>query len=272
MAEEEKQENEDQSSESSEEEGSAPSPEQKKKKKKKLMVFGGGFLGILLAGWIAATMAVPGEEVVPTFEGPFVGTFSEEEGWEIQVNLNGGGGHRFLVMSLVAEYFAYDEAYFAARIADTHFQRFMKSELIGLASQKSDTDVLDPAANAIFMEEIRALLDPIVFPVHLGDAKTAFEGDSKSGLLPGPSQIRSDFRGPFHEHHLAVDGPQGTLQLDDGPSVPFAGTETDLRVRSSDGGSIYVDVTELDPTFVGDVRVGVHGRIRMMLKDKFLVQ
>lgn len=264
MAEEEKNE--------AEAEAEGTSEEEAPKKSKRGLFVGGGILGVIMFGWMAALMAVPGVEEVRYFEGPFVGLLSEDEEWEVTVNLSGGGGKQFLVMNMIAEFFTYEEPYFTTRITDPHFQRTLKDELIGLASTKAARDVLDPASNLIFLEEIRGLVEPILFPVHIGDAATPFDPDSSSGLRPGMTHLDATFHGPYYEHELHVDATKKTIQLGDGPVISFEGSENNLEVLSVDGQNIFVDVSRLDPEFVGSLKVGTFGRIRKILKDKFLVQ
>jgi hypothetical protein len=69
-----------------------------------------------------------------------------------------------------------------------------------------------------------------------------------------------------------VDGPARTVQINDGPLVTFVGNEEDLQVLSAAGESIYLDVTEFDEDFQGELELGVHGRIRQVFNTQHLAQ
>jgi len=79
-------------------------------------------------------------------------------------------------------------------------------------------------------------------------------------------------RGGFHGHALHVDGPRGTISLDQGVPISFTGSETDLEVENEHGQTVYVNTSQLAEGFIGDVPVGTFGRIREILFSKFLVQ
>jgi hypothetical protein len=54
--------------------------------------------------------------------------------------------------------------------------------------------------------------------------------------------------------------------------VRFKGDEENLEVPCGDGTSIWIDVTSLEPTFQGDLNVGVMGRTRRVLWNEVLLQ
>lgn len=245
--------------------GEEGSPE---KGKKKLLVAGGGVFGLVLVGYVASLMAAPGEEELPRFTGPYVAPLSEEN---IQVNLS-GGSKSFLVMGLNVKFYAYDEAYLTARVEDPVYKADLMDAVLAVASSKGPKEVLDPAGTLIFLEELKDAIDPILFPVHVGDAAAPVDFDSSSGLRGGESLNRSSLRGPLYEHHLQVDGPSRTIQLDGGEPVTFEGEETDLAVTSPLGLTVYLDVSEYAEDFAGEVMIGTHGRIYQILKREFLVQ
>ena len=114
----------------------------------------------------------------------------------------------------------------------------------------------------VFSALLRKELEPIVFPVHIGDTDYFYDEDENSGLKPGFSAMSATFREYFHRGLMHVDGPARVLRLGDGPEVTFKGDEDDLEVRSHTGDTVYVDVTHYDPEFIGDVKVGVHGKLR----------
>ena len=74
--------------------------------------------------------------------------------------------------------------------------------------------------------------------------------------------MKSTFRGRFHDHVLHVDAVNKTLKLGDGDETTFNGSEEDLVIYSVDGRSLYLDVTQIEPEFVGEIQVGVMGIAR----------
>ena len=257
------------------------------KKSKAPLIMGGGALGLVALGFILSQVAVPTREArAPELEGPFMAKLSKDS---IQVNLAGQGSKRYLVMQLQAEYYAYDESYVAGRlgIASAHgggehggeapredpiYTAQLKNALLKLGAMKTCDQVTDPVLIDSFLEDVRTVVDPILFPICVGDSHTPQEGDKKSGLKAGESAIESDFRGLLHEHELEVDNVRKKVRLDDGPWVEYEGRERDLVVPSPQGQKIYVNLTELKPEFHGMVPIGVPGRVRAIYRDQLLVQ
>jgi len=237
-------------------------------KGKKLFVMGGAVGGLAVA-FIAALMAVPSKHVAKVFDGPFVAPLTGEK---VQVNLNEARG--FLILDLNITYDAYQESYFLARSEDALAQAEIKDALVALASAKTRADISDPVNKPVLMEEIRAAVDPLLFPVHVGEGrnKKATDADKASGLRPGLSSHLGTFRGEYEQHRLHVDAQEGTVRLDEGPPVAFTGDETDLEVASASGLVLYLDVTGLKPGFDGDVKVGCMGRVRRILWNEVLIQ
>lgn len=257
--------------------GKAAAPETPPRSKKPLII-GGGVAGLLALAFVAATMAVPKKVPEPRLEGPFMIPLSSSD---IQVNLAGDGGKRYLVMLLQAEYYTYDEHYVQARIGggghgagaeDPHYTAMLKNALLGIAATKKLSDVTDPTMVGAFMEQVREAVDPIVFPVCVGHAYTAKEVDPESGLRAGESIFESTMRGLLHEHELHIDATRSTIRLDEGPVTEFEGGEHDLRLVDQKGDDVYVDVSELKAGFRGSVHVGVPGHVRKVFRDKFLIQ
>ena len=116
------------------------------------------------------------------------------------------------------------------------------------------------------------MLDPILFPVHIGATGLPLDRDEASGLRPGVSFDEATFRGRFHDHLLKVDAVAQTLQIDDGPVFEFEGDEEDLELHTAAGRTVYVDVTEIVGDFQGEVKVGVHGRIRQLFASDLIAQ
>jgi flagellar basal body-associated protein FliL len=247
-------------------------------KKSKLPLFAGGGLGaLLLLAYVFASMAVPKKHVAPQLQGPFVAKLSNSE---LQVNLAGEGSKRYLVMSLTAEYVAYDEAFVKARTGaggkpgeeDPQYAAMLTDSLLRIASTRTREEVTDPVLIDALLEEIRQEIDPVLFPVVLGDAKKANEADHESGLKPGESIHMATMRGLQRQHKLIVDAHSHTIQLDAGPQTRYRGDERDLKVVDQDGKTVYVDVTGVQKDFVGDVPVGAPGKLRRVLREKLLVQ
>ena len=108
--------------------------------------------------------------------------------------------------------------------------------------------------------------------MHLGDAATPLAADSASGLRPGDSAFLGTLRGRYEDHTLHVDVPAKTVRLDDGEDTAFLGTEVDLMVANAEQNYLFLNVTELNPEFVGELKVGVKGRLRKVLKDYWVLQ
>lgn len=254
---------EDKQGEETEAENAAP------KKSKKGLFLGGGIVGLVATGYILSMMAIPSVEEARAFDGPFVVPLATDQ---VQVNLSGEGGKRFLVMSLKAEYVAYDEPYAMSRVTDVLYNAKLQDALIAVARQKSKSDLDDTVGQDVFKGEIRDAVNPLLFPVHVGNEASAVLPHEESGLAPGDSNDDATMRGGFFSHTLTVDGERKTIQLDDGPELVFEGNETDLVVQGPDGSWISVDVTGVDEEFAGTVHVGVFGLVRGIYFDKFLVQ
>ena len=252
--------------------------------RKKTMFIGLALCCALGAG--LAAVAIPKKAAHKhVLEGPFVAQLSKEN---LQVNLAGENGKRYLVLGLNAEYFAYAESYGAARLgggaassgghgdaaaaADPLYTAMLKDTLIRVAGRKTREQVEDPVQMEAFLMEVRAAVEPLLFPVCIGDSSSPQVADTLSGLLAGESVMESTFRGFLHEHALRVDAGHKTIRLDDGPETSFKGEERDLRVSSSDGATVFVNVVRLDPGFTGDVAVGVAGRVRRIYRQQVLVQ
>jgi hypothetical protein len=253
------------------------------KKKKSLFLT----LGLCtVVGTALAVVAIPGKvEEAPTLEGPFVALLSKES---LQVNLAGENGKRYLVLGLNAEFFAYSEHYVAARLGtqpagsgshggephapDPLYTAMLKDTLLRLAGRRTREQVEDPVQMEAFLMEVRAAVDPLLFPLCVGDSTSPQVPDSTSGLLVGESAMDSTYRGLLHEHALVVDARRKAIRLDQGPEITFRGDERDLRVTAADGTTAYVNVSRLDPGFSGEVPLGVAGRVRRIYRQEVLVQ
>jgi hypothetical protein len=268
-------------------ESGKPAEGEAAKKSRTPVFLGGGALAMVALGYILSLMAVPARQSPrPELEGPFVISLSKGD---IQVNLAGEGNKRYLVMKLQAEYFAYDEAYVAGRLGiasghadgghggeapveDPIYSAQLKNALLKLGSTKTRDQVTDPVLIDGFLVDVRDVVDPILFPIYVGDSHSPHAGDKASGLKVGDSSSEADFRGLLHEHTLEVDGPKNQIRLDDGPWIQYGGRERDLLVTSKSGEKAYVNVTELTPGFSGSVAIGVPGRVRAIYRESLLVQ
>lgn len=258
-------------------EGEAAKPEAAPKKSKLPLLAGGGAVALLALAYVFASMAVPKKRVVPQLQGPYVAKLSNSE---LQVNLAGEGSKRYLVMSLTAEYVAYDEAFVKSRTGaggkpgeeDPQYAAMLTDSLLRIASTRTREEVTDPVLIDALLEEIREEIDPVLFPVVIGEAKTATEADHESGLKPGESIHMATMRGLLHQHRLLLDAHSQTIQLDAGPTVRYRGDERDLSVVDQDGRTVYLDMTGVQKDFVGDVAVGAPGKLRRVLREKLLVQ
>ena len=229
----------------------------------------GGALAVVLAAWGTFQLAAPTTRGTPRFTGPYTTELFPEK---YQVNLSGNSMKRYLQLVLNVVYEAYDDAYIAQRAKDPLYQPYLQATVLSVCSAKTVEQVEAPANQEALMEELREELEPVLFPVHVGETELPLELCPESGLRPGLSADRTTFRGAFHEHVLVVDGAARTVRLDDGPPVPFEGDEDDLSVTDAAGDTLFLDVTRLEEDFEGDVPVGVHGRIRRVLPKDFLVQ
>ncbi len=244
------------------EDGDAP------KKSRKKLFLGGGILGLIGAAYLAASAAVPKAPEYKVFGGPFVAPISPSN---FTTNLAGDGRRRFLLLELNVQFDSYEELYATTRTALPFYDAVMRDAVLRISS-KYDESVMNEDIGSVFLEELEVALDPILFPVQLGKSLTPNDPDPKSGIRMGFSGAKGTLRGPLYDHLLTIDAGEKKLRLDDGAPVAFEGTERDLRVENERGRSVYLDVTDLKPSFKGQVMVGVHGRIRELLKKTFNLQ
>jgi hypothetical protein len=245
--------------------------------KKKALLFGaGGVVAVLALAFVTSLMAVPGKTHVHQLVGPFVAKLSKAE---VQANLARAGGKRYLAMLLQAEYYAYSEDYVKGRLGsgadatgeDPLYLAMLKDALLTVAATKTPEEITDAALVDAFLEEVREAVDPVLFPVYVGDARTPYQPDHASGLRVGEDHMRSTMRGLLHEHALRVDGTSKTIALDAGSPIPFTDRDRNLKVINQSGEYVYVDCSGFKPEFRGDVPVGVPGRVRRIFKDSLLV-
>lgn len=263
------------------EKGAAEAP----KKNKKALFMGLGAVAVIALGGILAVMAVPKKEKEKKhlIAGPFISKLSKNE---IQANLSGEASKRYLIMELNVEYFAYEESYVTARLGtgagdghggaagegDSLYLAMLKDALLNITARKTREQITDPVQIDAFLEEVRVAVDPLLFPVCIGDSHRQTTPDTKSGLRLGESTNDATFRGLLHENELLLDVPERTVQLGEGPVVKFEGNERDLRVTAKDGTYVFLDVTTLVPEFQGSLPIGIAGKVRRVYRERFLVQ
>lgn len=258
----------DEDNEPNENEEGAEGEEKKSKGPLKLL---GGIVGLIGAGAMLAVMAKPSKEVLPKFTGPAMHSFFLDG--EIVGNPLDDNFSRYLKFSPSCSFFAYDLAYPESRRLDEHYETLLKETMQFTISQYRMTEVMAGAAREAFSAALEEIAEPILFPVHVGMTAIPYDADEESGLRVGDSQERhGTFRGAFYDHVLKVNQANGTIQLDDGKEVSFGGSEYDLLIEADDGSKLYVDVSNLNEGFEGEVHVGVMGRIRRMFTGDIIAQ
>ncbi len=240
---------------------------------RKPLLLGGGIVSLVAAAWALSLVAVPdkpAEHEKRVIQGPFVADVSPSSGF--QVNLAGDGGRHYLALNLKVEVDAFEESYATAHASEPLYQAKLADAVLRTASQKTKSEVDNPVGREVFREELREALDPVLFPIHVGDELRAEGRHPESGLRAGRSIDRSSLRGLFHEHALHLDARNRSVRLDDGTPVVFQGDESDLFVADARGKGVYVDVSAIEPDYQGQVPVGALGRVRNVYFGSFLTQ
>jgi len=245
--------------------------EEAPKKSKKGLFMIGGAAALTVVGYFGASMGVPAVETVPQFEGPFVISLNPE-GESMQINLAETDATVYLLLQLSAEFDAYEAGDLESRMLDERYTTYLQDALLGLAGQKTRDTLATAEAKEAFKLEVRDAIDPILFPVHIGGAPDPLSADPASGVRPGVSMHNATLRGRYYDHTLTVDAPQQTVQLDDGEPIAYTGDEIDLAVPNASGSFVFLNVTMVEPGFVGELPIGVKGRTRRILYDSFITQ
>jgi flagellar basal body-associated protein FliL len=251
------------------EEGAHATSDETPSKKNKKLLLGGGLASIVAAGALAAVMAVPTKETTRNYSGPFSQTLFLED---FTVNIQEEGRTRFLKINPVAMYLAYEPKYLMTRMKDELYVPEVQNMVFQIASRKTLDEIYGEVNESTFMEELKDVLDPVLFPVHIGDSSLPWDLDSASGLRPGLSSDKTTMRGRFDEHVLHVDAPQTQLWIDDGPRATFVKGDLDARVITSEGDVVFLDTSGLKPGYVGQVKIGVQGQIMRIRPGMPLVQ
>lgn len=243
-------------------------------RRKKGIALGGGITGLVGLAWALAVVALPANHGQLSqkhrIEGPFMIDVSPSAGF--QVNLAGDGGKHYLSLNLKVEVDAFEETYAGARVSQPLYQAKLTDAILRTAAQKTKSELDNPVGREVFRDELRQALDPVLFPVHVGDEHAPDGAHAPSGLRPGLSCSRSNMRGLYYEHVLELDAPRKILRLDDGEETRFNGDETDLFVGDARGRGVYVDVSGFHAEFVGKIQVGTFGRVRNVYFDTLLTQ
>lgn len=241
------------------------------KKSKKGLFLVGGVMLLMLVGYLGASMGVPSEEPIPQLEGPFVIGLNEADK-NMQINLASTDQTVYLLISLSAEFDAYEAGELEGRMTDPRYRTYLMDALVSLCSEKTPESLEGRDSKDAFKLEVLDAIDPILFPVKFGDAAEPLAADPNSGLRPGISTFNASLRGRYYDHKLTLDVPNKTIRLDDGEELTFIGDEDDLAVSNASGKFVFVNLTMLDPEFVGEVKVGVTGRIRRILSEFWVKQ
>lgn len=242
--------------------------------KRKGILMGGGLVALVALAWVLAMVAVPGGDghghEKHVIQGPFMADISPSAGF--QVNLAGDGGKHYLSMNLKVEVDAFEEAYATARATQPLYQAKLTDAVLRTASQKTKAELDSAVGKEVFRDELRVALDPVLFPVHVGNEHDVEGRHEKSGLRPGRSVAASSMRGLFYEHDLHLNTGTKTIALDDGREIAYQGDETDLFVSDARGKGVYVDVSGVRGEFSGDIPVGAFGRVRNVYFNTLLTQ
>ena len=228
---------------------------------------------LIATGGGVAMIAMPKKAAGPqTYSGPWSFTFFESD---FIANTRDDNFSRFIKFAPSCSYFAYEESYAKQRRLDPDFLPSVDEAITGVVARYTLLEIMKDGSGEelAFAAELEQALEPILFPVHVGESALPLESDPDSGLRVGDSQHRfGTFRGAFHEHTLEVDAVARTLNLANGDLFSYSGSETDFEVRTSDGRKLFVDVTKVKPSFKGKVNVGIHGRIRQVHLGRKLAQ
>ncbi len=88
-----------------------------------------------------------------------------------------------------------------------------------------------------------------------------------SGVQPGSGSAAGDtILGPAGTHTLRIvdtsgNGSAGTVSLDNGPAVPFSSRDTNLKVTTPGGGTVFLNTTAITPGFNGTVLITANGSL-----------
>ncbi len=246
-------------------------PEVEPKKSRGTLKLLGAVVGLIGAGTALALVAMPSKPAVKKLEGPSLHILfaaGEFVGNPLDDNYS-----RYLKFKPSCSFLAYDLTYPEMRRTDPHYETLLRELMQHTVSKFEISQVMGGANKDQFAAALEEVAEPVIFPVHIGETVSPYDSDPESGLRVGDSQERrGTFRGPFWECVLHVNGVEKTLQIDEGPVHTFSGAEYDMLVEAEDGSALFVDVSALKEEFVGDVHVGVMGRVRRMFTGDIIAQ
>jgi hypothetical protein len=232
-----------------------------------------GVTVLIATGGGIAMMAMPKKPRGPeAFGGPWSFSFFDAE---FVANALDDNFSRFITFAPTCNYFAYEQSYVDRRKADPDFIPSVDEAMTNVVARYKLLEIMKDGSGEelALAAQIEEVVEPILFPVHIGESKLPLESDPESGLRVGDSQDRfGNFRGAFREHFIEVDAAAKTLKLADGDVLAFNGAETDFELRTADGRKVFIDVTKLKPNFKGKINVGIHGRIRQIHLGRKLAQ
>lgn len=241
------------------------------KKSKGSLKLLGAVVGLLSAGAALATMAMPKKVEVKTLDGPSMHVLFTEGG--VTGNPLDDNFARYFKFDPSCSYLAYDLAYPATRAADPHYEALLRESIQHMVSSYRLDELYAGRDNGTFASELEMLVEPILFPVHLGETMTPYDIHEESGLRLGDSQDREGtFRGAFYEYVLHVDAEKKTLKIGEGPEVTFSDGDYNVLVEAEDETKLYIDVSAINEGFAGEVHVGVMGRIRRLFLGEVMAQ
>ncbi len=229
---------------------------------------------LLIAGGAGiAVMALPKKERGPeSFSGPWSFAFFDKE---FVANTRDDNFSRYIKFSPSASFFAYDQNYPTGRKSDPDFTPSVDEVMTNVVANFTLVEIMKDGSGAelALAAQLEDAVEPVLFPVHVGETTLPLEVDPKSGLRIGESHARrGTFRGAFREYKVTVDAKAKTIKFADGDESKFVGSESDFEVRTGDGRKLFLDLTRLKPDFRGEVNVGVHGRIRQIHLGRKLAQ
>ena len=129
-----------------------------------------GVMTLVALGVIGAVFAIPKKAAPKAFKGPFHSVVSDAK---IAVNLRDNSGKRYLQINGEVLYFAYDGSYMNQRQNDPFYKSMLINAINRISSDKYMDDVHSGARREQFIEELREGIEPIAFPVHIGNTHAA---------------------------------------------------------------------------------------------------
>ncbi len=177
----------------------------------------------------------------------FAGARSNDPPYEFDGPLVAGG-------TMVADYQGYPENSFAFIGTSISIETFYAGDTIFDRSDRGDLLIYGStgAQNGAGTDSMVGRADLIV-----EHTTTTYAG--ASGIAPGISSPDEDnILGQLNDNHVQIvdtsgTGDFGTIILNEGDSVDWTRTDTDLQITSEDGRSLFVDMSNITAGFSGSV-------------------